>query len=446
MRVAKPGKNRILSAGRPRPVLILASGERIRHMTIRPWMTAAAAGLAALLTFGYCGSTAYLLWRDDLIGAANQRQERLQQQYEDRIAALRAQIDRITSRQMIEQRTVQVQLDQLLEQQNALFSRRDRIERLVQRAEASGLTVPSEGAGIPAALPSASAAAYAPSLDGGAAAHAGSASQGLKAIDRLLKPALRLGDHAPAAAVTAPEAPKEGTDLTLSRVSHSLQALEQEQKARVTGLTDEAERTASAISAILRRTGVSVGSDRSEGKAPKKGLGGPFVPPATGYGFDASLEALDVALTRLETVRQAASTLPYGNPAPGHEITSGFGNRIDPFLGRLALHAGVDFQAETGQRVRSTGAGRVVAAGDSGGYGNMVDIDHGHGLLTRYGHLSRILVREGDTVAAGDVIGLAGSTGRSTAPHVHYEVRQDGEAIDPTAFLNAGLKLKRYLQ
>ncbi|WP_246102800.1 M23 family metallopeptidase [Rhizobium straminoryzae] len=443
--MAKPKKNHIFDAGPSRPVLILASRERIRHMTIRPVMTIAAAGLFTLLTVGSIGSAAYLAWRDDLLGAASERQARLQQDYEDRITTLRAEIERITSRQMIEQRTVQARMDQLLRQQTALVLRHDKLEGLVQRAEASGLSVPEtadEGA------QPLSASAFAPA---GAADRTGrAASEGIRAIDRLLKPDLRLGDHAPSATGSSAQPSKDAASATLSRVSLSLDALDQQQQARVFSLTRQADRTADAIATIMRRTGVSVGLAADGRSQRDKGVGGPFVPPLKDGmmddSFDAAANALDVALTRLEAVRRAATTLPYGNPAPGREITSGFGNRIDPFLGRLALHAGVDFQAETGQRVRSTGAGRIVAAGESGGYGNMVDIDHGQGLVTRYGHLSRILVREGDTVAAGDVIGLAGSTGRSTAPHVHYEVHQDGQPIDPATFLNAGLKLKAYLQ
>jgi murein DD-endopeptidase MepM/ murein hydrolase activator NlpD len=110
------------------------------------------------------------------------------------------------------------------------------------------------------------------------------------------------------------------------------------------------------------------------------------------------------------------------------------------------LHAGIDFAAQTGDEVKSTGAGKVVAAGVAGGYGNMVEIDHGYGISTRFGHLSKILVNVGDEIKTGDVIGRAGSTGRSTGPHVHYEVRRNGQAVDPMHFLNAGMKLTTYLE
>ena len=134
--------------------------------------------------------------------------------------------------------------------------------------------------------------------------------------------------------------------------------------------------------------------------------------------------------------------LPLRRPLPARaEVTSGFGQRVDPFMGRMALHTGLDMREEYGAPVRVTAAGTVITAGWSGGYGNMVEVDHGNGLATRYGHLSAILVSEGQAVTAGAVVGKLGSTGRSTGPHLHYEVRVDGDAVDPVRFLRAADKL-----
>lgn len=144
-------------------------------------------------------------------------------------------------------------------------------------------------------------------------------------------------------------------------------------------------------------------------------------------------------------MRGLATALPFANPAPDKAITSRFGNRTDPFLGRLAMHSGVDFRFGSGERIPCTGSGVVTAAGYSGGYGNMVEVDHGNGISTRYGHMQRVLVKVGDKVEPGDTVGLAGSTGRSTGTHLHYEVRRNGEALDPMYFLNAGKKLNAYL-
>ena len=114
---------------------------------------------------------------------------------------------------------------------------------------------------------------------------------------------------------------------------------------------------------------------------------------------------------------------------------------MDPFLGRPAMHTGVDFRAAAGYPARATAGGTVITAEYTGGYGNMVEIDHGNGITTRYGHLSRIDVTVGQVVAKGAIVGRAGSTGRSTGPHLHYEVRVDGAAIDPMRYIKAGSEI-----
>ena len=135
--------------------------------------------------------------------------------------------------------------------------------------------------------------------------------------------------------------------------------------------------------------------------------------------------------------------MPYRKPVIGEvEFTSGFGVRSDPFLGRPAMHTGLDFRAATGDPVRATANGKVASSGWMGGYGRMVEIDHGNGLVDplrpsvgdqRQGRRSVIKI--------GQVIGAVGSTGRSTGPHLHYETRIDGEAVDPQKFLRAGVRL-----
>jgi murein DD-endopeptidase MepM/ murein hydrolase activator NlpD len=107
------------------------------------------------------------------------------------------------------------------------------------------------------------------------------------------------------------------------------------------------------------------------------------------------------------------------------------------------MHAGMDFRAETGTPIRAAGAGKVLRAEVAGGYGNLVELDHGNGLTTRYGHLSAFDVKAGDIVAAGAIIGRAGSTGRSTGPHLHYETRHDEQAINPLKFIQIGTRLGR---
>ena len=127
---------------------------------------------------------------------------------------------------------------------------------------------------------------------------------------------------------------------------------------------------------------------------------------------------------------------PQGRPVQAGFISSFFGERVDPFTGYTAFHAGVDFAGEAGSNVQSVATGVVTWAGDKLGFGNLVEINHGNGLVTRYAHNARLLVRAGETVQKGQALALIGSTGHSTGPHVHFEVLRDGNPVDPMAFIN----------
>jgi murein DD-endopeptidase MepM/ murein hydrolase activator NlpD len=174
-------------------------------------------------------------------------------------------------------------------------------------------------------------------------------------------------------------------------------------------------------------------------------IGGPYVPARPGVdagGFERQIHRVNLARAQLERLTRAISSVPLRRPVMGEpEPASGFGVRMDPFLKAPAMHTGLDLRSEAGDPVRVTATGTVSVAGWSGGYGKLVEVDHGHGLVTRYGHLSVIDVQVGQIVKVGQIVGKVGSTGRSTGPHLHYETRVDGEAIDPQRFLRAGTKL-----
>jgi murein DD-endopeptidase MepM/ murein hydrolase activator NlpD len=132
----------------------------------------------------------------------------------------------------------------------------------------------------------------------------------------------------------------------------------------------------------------------------------------------------------------AVNALPGRLPVDGARFGSSFGNRRDPFDGQLHFHSGIDLPAPTGTPILATAGGRVVFSGQKPGYGQVVEIDHGNGLATRYGHASRLVAREGDLVLPRQHIADVGSTGRSTGPHLHFEVLERGEPIDPAAYLD----------
>ncbi|KRC82606.1 M23 family metallopeptidase [Sphingomonas sp. Root241] len=179
----------------------------------------------------------------------------------------------------------------------------------------------------------------------------------------------------------------------------------------------------------------------------KGGMGGPYEPMDDNDGAagsdsaesaDAQFRALFLTWKKLDALEQTVISIPSMQPVDKLLFTSSFGVRSDPFRGTVAMHAGVDIPGTIGTPIYATADGIISHAGRQGGYGNLVQINHGRGIETRYGHLSKILVADNARVRRGQMIGLMGSTGRSTGSHLHYEVRVDGKAVNPIPFLQTG--------
>ena len=184
---------------------------------------------------------------------------------------------------------------------------------------------------------------------------------------------------------------------------------------------------------VLRRLGVNPAEvHRAAG-----GVGGPF--EEADANVDPRFRELFVSWRRLDQLEQAVTAIPSARPIrQAVNFTSGFGVRSDPFRGRAAMHGGIDLAGPVGTPVYATADGIVGRSEwNSGGYGNLVEINHGQGIQTRYGHLSRMIAQAGQRVRRGDLIGLMGSTGRSTGSHLHFEVRIDGRAVNPVPFMQS---------
>ncbi len=234
------------------------------------------------------------------------------------------------------------------------------------------------------------------------------------------------------------------TEDGLIRLEARLGAVEEAQGAHLGRLARGAETGIARMRAVVARIGLD--PSRLLPPAPGERVGGPLVPldvaAVQQQGFDGGVSLVGRLIGNGRRLRQAVGELPLRKPLSGEpNLSSPFGPRLDPFTRGLALHTGLDFKAEYGEPARATAPGLVTEADYAGGYGNMVELAHGHGLATRFGHLARIAVRPGQRVAAGDVIGYVGSTGRSTGAHLHYETRIDGEPVDPQKFLEAGRSL-----
>lgn len=190
---------------------------------------------------------------------------------------------------------------------------------------------------------------------------------------------------------------------------------------------------------------------KSAGEIDPEGEGGPMLPPrhcpeapvaptqANAGNMQRQIDCIGNLLTVLEREAvahaNAWASIPGRAPIDGARFSSAFGNRMDPFNSRLGFHSGVDLAAPTGTPILATAGGRVIYAGEKSGYGNVVEIDHGNGLVTRYAHASRLAVREGDVVLPRQHIADVGSTGRSTGPHLHMEVLENGAPINPAGYM-----------
>jgi murein DD-endopeptidase MepM/ murein hydrolase activator NlpD len=213
-----------------------------------------------------------------------------------------------------------------------------------------------------------------------------------------------------------------------------LARLEARQLAFVENLTRYADRRAKRDAAALRKLGLDPAAMLASMRAAQ---GGPLEKLSTSRdgSTDPRFERLGLSLARMDALEQGLDGVPQVIPADGGIITSGFGYRSDPFTGGGAFHPGLDFRGAYGAPIHAAADGRVSFVGQMRGYGNVVEVSHGNGLVTRYAHMSKTMAKVGQQVEAGDVIGAIGSTGRSTGPHLHFEVRINNSVVNPRPFL-----------
>ncbi|MCP3466317.1 MULTISPECIES: M23 family metallopeptidase [unclassified Bradyrhizobium] len=404
---------------------IVHHGKQVRLGPVVFWIVV---GTVVLLGLWSAATATYFAFRDDVLTRLIARQAEMQYAYEDRIAELRAKVDRTTSRQLLDQEQFDQKLDQIMKRQTALESRATALGAMPDVTGSIPRATPQRGdatppQGTPKPSPISDTVIFVAPPDREA----------------------RLESRTPV--ITSPQlnqfAKVQGFDNVLVRLQTSLDQVERRQIAALSAVEDSMESRARRMRGVVSDLGLNLAD--LEAAVPRTAMGGPFVPvklTANAGPFEKQLNRINVTRAEVDRLNRTLALVPYRKPVIGEvEFTSGFGVRSDPFLGRPAMHTGLDFRAATGDPVRVTANGKVVSAGWSGGYGRMVEVDHGNGLSTRYGHLSEINVKVGEIVKIGQVVGLVGSTGRSTGPHLHYETRIDGEAVDPQKFLRAGVRL-----
>jgi len=483
---------RFICATFPERQIYIRSDGRVQFFTFGPLMQAILAGISLLFLGWVAFTSVNVIFKDRIIASKESHFRQMQSSYETRIADLQVSYDELNTSLVAAHDRFETAADQFESKHEILASLLGRKQQLqamlgirpqirVETPVAAG-NAPIEASPAPAlrdehAMPP----TLAGETDGGAAAHAvpepgatiapPSAAGGavmpltpdrIQPDPRTARPqrqtllngaVQRLGalfKRHQTASVEHPELEKivalADRVARLDSTQHLLLEATRENLDSEAGRLKEAMRIAGLNPQSLMSRATSnrnAGSTKSLGMMP--GIGGPLLPlPISFLGNDGAFDAMTTkavaSLDGLASVVAVLRAVPLAEPVSGaqFEKTSGFGGRFDPFTKRLAFHAGLDFGGPHGSPVRTTAPGTVVFAGYRGGYGNTVEIDHGFGIKTRYGHLAAISVRNGTKLEKGAVVGKLGSTGRSTGPHVHYEVWFDDAVRNPSKFLKAG--------
>jgi murein DD-endopeptidase MepM/ murein hydrolase activator NlpD len=387
-------------------------GHAGRQLRVGPIVFWVVVGTLVIMAGWTVITATYFAFRDDVLTGLIARQAEMQYAYEDRIADLRQQVDRMSSRQLLNQEQYETKLDQIMRRQSALENRASAIQAMPD-SMVTGSTRPT-------------------------------GREQTRSVPNRPSPARPSPVNDKSSNLLLPE-PPTGRDSniasTLTRLQASLDRVEARQAASLSSIEAGYEAKAQRIRGVLADLGIAAREN--------SGVGGPLVP--AGYAlasttstgsFEHHVNRVSLARTQVDRLTRALASVPVRRPVMGEpEISSSFGMRIDPFIRAPAMHTGMDFRGDTGDPARATADGTVTIAAWQGGYGKMVEVDHGNGLTTRYAHLSEIIVKVGQRVRAGHIVGKVGSTGRSTGPHLHYETRVNGEAVDPRKFLRAGMRL-----
>ncbi|MBV9062162.1 MAG: peptidoglycan DD-metalloendopeptidase family protein [Alphaproteobacteria bacterium] len=449
----------------PERQIYIRSDGRVQFFTFSAPLQATLAGLSLLFLGWFAFASVNVIFKDHIITAKNHRYQAMQANYENRIAELQSSYDDLNGALVAAQDNFRSTLNQVVLKQQA-------IARLISPSTEAASPLNGVAAALlsqPASLPRAQNAGTA---DDSLILSPGQSSLGsaegnseLNMLPQTVAPQPTTGSPPTRASFL------EGTFQTLAGAAGALfrrkvhpkpiseAVLHNPSIRALAQLSAQAEQLNSSETPLLRTADVQVRSRiasaenvmQRAGLSPNnmipRGIGGPSMaasdvriegiedPAFTSAYLGASAHGKELAAL-VEALKQVPLTTPVHGS--GFQLTSDFGARVDPFTHRVGFHPGLDFAGPWGSAVAATAPGRVVFAGQRGGYGNMVEIDHGYGIHTRYGHLSSILVSVGAKVSKGSPVGKLGSTGRSTGPHVHYEVWLASALRDPSRFIEAG--------
>ncbi|GAA0531937.1 murein DD-endopeptidase MepM/ murein hydrolase activator NlpD [Rhizomicrobium palustre] len=457
----------------PERQLYIRSDGRVQFFTLSSVFQGTVAGLTLIFLGWVAFATVNVIFKDRIIAAKDHRQQQQQAAYEARIADLQLAYDEVNTALVTADDRFKSAADELAAKQNAILQVLDhkrQVDAVVNRQNTVSASANADSAGPieegldvgapPSAIQSAPRAGQAvapasgssditvdpkpvkPQPRGAKPTHASLLDFG-GAVGRItgLFHRQRPNDIAPEVIARHPVLRQ------LAAQTERVKRLSVGQTVLMARTQGEAEQGVRDIRGVLKQTGINPDQFAQRVASAQGGVGGPEIPLSSVQLEGISDQAFQDAYLKASAVLEEMSELlagmkhvPLTTPVsgPSFERTSGFGARVDPFTGRYAFHPGVDFAGPTGSTVHATAPGTVVWADVRGGYGKMVEINHGYGIHTRYAHLSSILVHVGARVGEGAPVGKLGSTGRSTGPHVHYEIWYDDVVRNPRNFIEAG--------
>jgi murein DD-endopeptidase MepM/ murein hydrolase activator NlpD len=478
-----------LHATFPERQVYIRSDGRVQFFTFGATLQATLAGLSLIFLGWVAFASVNVIFKDRIIASKDHRYQQMQSTYENRVADQQLAYDELNGSLVAAEDRFKSTADELERKQETvskLLGRKQAVDETLNSLNSGGVAHDVKAGGSDSDIPVAAGASGAASDSLGADAPITSGTEGgegimvpsggnsmappggssqLGVMPQTVEPQPRTGkstkasflDNAVTRFASALFHPKlvqpasakfvdppalrllaEQTD----RIAH----MSGEETALLVGVDQQVAGRIGDLQTVLRHVGVDPDGLEKQ-QAADEGVGGPLLPISAFHidgiadqRFTGAYAGVTAHVKELDTLFTALRHVPLTTPVHGQqfELTSGFGARVDPFTRHVAFHPGVDFGGPWGSVVASTAPGVVVWAGDRGGYGNMVEIDHGYGFHTRYGHLSSILVRVGARVDKGTPIGKLGSTGRSTGPHVHYEVWLADVVRDPSRFIEAG--------
>ena len=457
-----------LHATFPERQIYIRSDGRVQFFTFGPSLQVTLAGLTLIFLMWVAFATVNVVFKDRIIAAKDHRYQQMQSAYENRVADLQISYDELNGALVSAEGQFQSKADALQAKQESIvkfLNRKNEVATTLARLGSGGAPPPAD------AQLRADTASDSVGGDTGGASDADGDMGGSSDLAVMPQPAppqprtgrtkssfldlhgffsrlgaLLTGSHATTSVPIAVAFAKHPALRALAAQTARVARIGADETVLMNKTQDELKQGVASLQTVMRHTGIDP-HQFARRIAAVEGEGGPEIPldqvhvPGLGdQGFQTAYLRTAAVMDQMDELLSSIRHIPLATPVSGaqFERTSGFGPRIDPFTGRYAFHPGVDFAGPWGSVVFSTAPGRVVFAGNRGGYGNMVEIDHGFGIHTRYGHLSAILTHVGAVIAKGTPVGRLGSTGRSTGPHVHYEVLYDDVARNPSNFIEAG--------